>query len=124
MGKLQDKTDLITGASSGIGRGCAVRFAQEGAHIATIRQKMTVTTMVAENNIPICKVSEDTDSVRLLPQVGMRGAEKHTFREFFEYSFLETADAIELAIEDFVICGHDGENYTSRDAFEPYEIAR
>jgi glucose 1-dehydrogenase len=32
--RLAGKFALITGASSGIGRGCAVRFAQEGAHIA------------------------------------------------------------------------------------------
>ena len=34
MGKLQDKTALITGASSGIGKKVAISFAEEGADIA------------------------------------------------------------------------------------------
>jgi NAD(P)-dependent dehydrogenase (short-subunit alcohol dehydrogenase family) len=32
--RLQNKTALITGSSSGIGRGIAIRFAQEGASVA------------------------------------------------------------------------------------------
>ena len=33
MGKLQDKIVIITGAASGIGKGCAELFAQEGATV-------------------------------------------------------------------------------------------
>src|SRR4029453_13663216 len=33
MKRLEDKVAIVTGATSGIGRSCAVRFAQEGAHV-------------------------------------------------------------------------------------------
>jgi len=33
MGRLENKNALITGASTGIGRAIAVRFAAEGAHV-------------------------------------------------------------------------------------------
>src|SRR5438046_5190486 len=33
MGRLQSKVAIITGATSGIGRACAIRFAEEGAHL-------------------------------------------------------------------------------------------
>src|SRR5262245_45133238 len=33
MKQLEEKVTIVTGATSGIGRACAVRFAQEGAHV-------------------------------------------------------------------------------------------
>ncbi len=35
-GKLRNKTALITGGDSGIGRAVAIAFAKEGAHIAIV----------------------------------------------------------------------------------------
>jgi NAD(P)-dependent dehydrogenase (short-subunit alcohol dehydrogenase family) len=39
MGRLQGKTALITGASAGIGRACALAFAREGARIAALARR-------------------------------------------------------------------------------------
>jgi NAD(P)-dependent dehydrogenase (short-subunit alcohol dehydrogenase family) len=40
MGILEGKTAIITGASSGIGYGCAVRFAEEGANVVACARRM------------------------------------------------------------------------------------
>jgi NAD(P)-dependent dehydrogenase (short-subunit alcohol dehydrogenase family) len=42
MGRLDRKTALITGAASGIGAQCALRFAQEGARVAGLDWKKPV----------------------------------------------------------------------------------
>ena len=39
MGRLDNKTALITGASAGIGRACALAFAREGARIAALARR-------------------------------------------------------------------------------------
>ena len=48
MGRLADKTVLITGASSGIGRAIAVRFASEGARLVLA----DITEEVREGGVP------------------------------------------------------------------------
>ena len=39
MGRLDNTTALITGASAGIGRACALAFAREGARIAALARR-------------------------------------------------------------------------------------
>lgn len=50
MGRLEGKRVLVTGAGSGLGQAMAVRFAQEGAHIALLdidREGLTATVAAA-----------------------------------------------------------------------------
>ena len=46
--RLEGKVCLITGAASGIGRACAVRFATEGAHLALTDRSLSGLEAVAE----------------------------------------------------------------------------
>ena len=49
MGRLDNKTALITGASAGIGRACALAFAREGARIAALaRRREPLDALVTE----------------------------------------------------------------------------
>jgi len=46
-GRLADKVALITGGASGIGRACAVRFAQEGARVCVADRDLAAATDTA-----------------------------------------------------------------------------
>ena len=46
-GRLADKVALITGGASGIGRACAVRFAQEGAKVCVADRNLAAATDTA-----------------------------------------------------------------------------
>ena len=48
MGRLENKTAIVTGAASGIGRGIALRFAQEGAAIGVLDVNETACRTVAD----------------------------------------------------------------------------
>ena len=56
---------------------------------------MPVAAVVAENDIVLAELAENTDRVGFLPQVGVGGAEEHALGEVFQHGFFEAADAVE-----------------------------
>lgn len=73
---LKDKCVLITGATSGIGKSCAVRFASEGSRLVLIGRrenllndlKKELTTAYPNVRVHTVKLSvSDTDAVQQLP---------------------------------------------------------
>lgn len=74
MGKLNDKVAVITGAAYGNGRGMAVRFAEEGAHIVIAdvhEERMAETAALVRAHqrralIQRCDVSRPAETERLI----------------------------------------------------------
>lgn len=63
MGKLDGKVAVVTGGSSGIGRGIAERFAKEGASVIIVGRHEDALKEVSDNNNNIIYVAGDiTDS--------------------------------------------------------------
>jgi NAD(P)-dependent dehydrogenase (short-subunit alcohol dehydrogenase family) len=78
-GSMQGKAGLVTGAASGIGRACAIRFAQEGAAVVVsdlessrAGGEQTVETIVSSGGVAEfvpCDVSNSTDDAALVDHV-------------------------------------------------------
>lgn len=63
MGKLENKVAIVTGGSSGIGKGIALRFAKEGANVIIIgRHENTLKEVAKENDKIMYVVGDMTDS--------------------------------------------------------------
>jgi NAD(P)-dependent dehydrogenase (short-subunit alcohol dehydrogenase family) len=78
-GSMQGKAGLVTGAASGIGRACAIRFAQEGAAVVVsdlessrVGGEQTVATIRSAGGVAEffpCDVSSSADSAALVNHV-------------------------------------------------------
>jgi NAD(P)-dependent dehydrogenase (short-subunit alcohol dehydrogenase family) len=71
--RLKNKTAIITGAGSGIGRACALAFAREGARLALVGRRedrlQAVARMAGENTLVLAAdVSQKPDVERVVEQ--------------------------------------------------------
>ena len=74
MGILEGRAAIIIGASSGVGRGCALRFAEEGAHVLACARRLNKLEELAEEAaglagkiVPMtCDVSKEADLDRVV----------------------------------------------------------
>ena len=64
MGRLESKTALVTGASSGIGRAIAARFVEEGARVfATGRRQDALDELAAELGSAVTAIRADASNL-------------------------------------------------------------
>ncbi len=71
MGEMQNKVALVTGASSGIGRACAHKFAAEGARVALVARRADALEQIAremggESRVIAADVTRAADIARVV----------------------------------------------------------
>ncbi len=74
--------------------GFAHQLGKQGTRIAAISQKMTVTAVVAEDNVIGLQIMDDADRIGLLPQAGMGCAVKDPFGEIIQDCLFKSPDAV------------------------------
>ena len=110
MGRLEGRVALISGAASGIGAACALRFAQEGARIAGL----DIAKPSEQSWAPICAVAQETDfrEVDVRDEAGIAQAVGAVAERFGQIDILVNAagvsgagavDALEAADWDRVL---------------------
>lgn len=76
MGRLEGKVSIVTGASAGIGKAVALRFAHEGARVLAVARGETVDSLVAESGGRIdtlrCDVSDPAQVAMLADECRRR----------------------------------------------------
>ncbi len=92
---LQDKVAFITGAASGIGRACALLFAQEGAKIAIVDKN----SKFLEETASIIKRSNSEvlyESVDIVERNQVNEAVKKVIQTYHKIDFLVNAAGINV----------------------------
>ena len=79
--RLAGKTAIITGAGAGIGRACAIRFAEEGANVVVAERDldtgMAVETLLQARGLPCLFVPTDVSSPEQMQALIARTIETH-----------------------------------------------
>ena len=76
MHRFNNKTILVKGASSGIGRSCAIRLAEEGAHLILVgRQEETLRAVVPDCNphVLVCDLEKEVEVQQLVVRLKQEG---------------------------------------------------
>lgn len=76
MGKLDNKVAIVTGGSSGIGKGIALRFANEGANVIIVGRHEDALMNVAKENDKISYVKGDMTDSKVVQKVVDTAKEK------------------------------------------------
>ena len=76
MGKLEGKVAIVTGGSSGIGKGIALRFAKEGANVIIVGRHEDTLKDVADENSNISYVVGDVTDSKVTSEIVDTAKEK------------------------------------------------
>lgn len=90
MGKLEEKTAIVTGAGSGIGRGIAKRFAKEGANVV-------VSDIDTEGGEKVVEETEDSNREAIFVRTDV--SKKEDVSELVERT-LEEYDEIDILVNN------------------------
>lgn len=94
MGRVQGKVALVTGAARGIGRACAIRLAEEGAHVVLVDIAQAVATVPYPGSAP---EALDEVAVAIRERIGSRVSRLHADVR----SGAAMAAAVEQAVDEF-----------------------